>query len=131
MVLIALTTRLVKHSGHCPKFFIFSTKLPLTQLRGENAQVYYLPKIYQCAGLVRPPNAIKRTIPIAFLWLRNTTLRPCVGHLWDSEVYKVHWGELRGATSDHLLSALSIATPFNLHLQAIRIRGFIMPRPAT
>ena len=26
-------------------------------------------------------------------------------------------------TSDHLLSALSIATPFNLHLQAIRICG--------
>ena len=35
----------------------------------------------------------------------------------------LYWGGLRGMTSDHLLSALSIATPFNLHLQAIRICG--------
>ena len=36
LMLIALTTRLVKFSGHHPKFFVFSTKLPLTQLSGEN-----------------------------------------------------------------------------------------------
>ena len=37
-----------------------------------------------------------------------------------TEAYKVHWYGLRGMTSGHLLSALSIATPFNLHLQAIQ-----------